>query len=223
MKLSIALVFLFIGKIASAQMDATVLVKKVKVKYDAVNSYVADGKMKTNITFMKVPVAKVKVQYKKPNDLQIKNEKGISFVPKGTIFINMGNVLAITDYQVIDVGNVQLNGKTLRMIKLLPNDENSTIILSTLWIDEAKLLIMKSATNTRENGSYELEMTYGEHAAFGLPSKVNLSFNIKNYKLPKGVSFDYDNGTQKDAEAKMKNRKGKVEIIFSGYKINQGW
>jgi outer membrane lipoprotein-sorting protein len=55
-----------------------------------------------------------------------------------------------------------------------------------------------------------------------LPDKVELTFNTKDYKLPKGVSIDYDNGTNKANEAKMKNKKGKVEITYSNYSINKG-
>jgi hypothetical protein len=49
-----------------------------------------------------------------------------------------------------------------------------------------------------------------------------LTFNTKDYKLPKGITVDYDNGTSKDNTDKLKNKKGKVEIIYSGYQINKG-
>jgi len=66
-------------------------------------------------------------------------------------------------------------------------------------------------------------MTYGKYAAYGLADKVNFSFNTKDYKLPKGITFDYDDGSKKNEPAdKMKNKKGKVEIVYSGYSINKG-
>ena len=71
-------------------------------------------------------------------------------------------------------------------------DENSDIVLSTVYIDEANLLIKKTATTTRENGSFETEMIYGTQAALGLPDKMILSFNVKDYKMPKGVTFDFE-------------------------------
>jgi hypothetical protein len=56
-----------------------------------------------------------------------------------------------------------------------------------------------------------------------LADKVIFSFNTKEYKLPKGVTFDYDDGTQKKEDNdKIKNKKGKVEISYSGYIINKG-
>jgi outer membrane lipoprotein-sorting protein len=105
----------------------------------------------------------------------------------------------------------------------LPKDENAEIVLSTLYIDEVKSLIRKSKTTTKENGTYELEMTYGKYAEYGLADKVIFSFNTKDYKLPKGVTFDYDDGSKKKQSAdKLKNKKGKVEITYSDYKINKG-
>jgi hypothetical protein len=96
-------------------------------------------------------------------------------------------------------------------------------VLSTLYIDDSLLLIKKSKTTTKENGTYELEMTYGKYAVYGLADKVIFSFNSKDYKLPKGVTFDYDDGTEKEQNAdKLKNKKGKVEITYSDYIINKG-
>ena len=115
------------------------------------------------------------------------------------------------------------NKTNLRIIKLLPKDENADIVLSTLYIDETQSLIKKSKTTTRENGTYELEMSYGKYAEYGLADKVIFTFNTKEYKLPKGITFDYDDGSKKEQPAdKFKNKKGKVEISYSGYIINKG-
>ena len=95
--------------------------------------------------------------------------------------------------------------------------------MSTIYIDEGQLLIKKAKTTTRENGTYELEMSYGRYADLGLADKIIFSFNTKDYKLPKGITFDYDDGTKKDKpDDKLKNKKGRVEIVYSDYIINKG-
>lgn len=198
------------------------VVKKVKAKLDKVNDYEAKGKMKTNVIFIKAPIANVKVYYKKPNKLRINNESGISFIPKGSVNINLNNLFVnTTGFDMIDMGK---EAKTnLRIIKMLPKDENSEVVLSTLYIDETLSLIKKSKTTTKENGTYELEMSYGKYAEYGLADKVIFSFNTKDYKLPKGITFDYDDGSKKDQTAdKLKDKKGKVEISYSSYTINKG-
>jgi len=47
-----------------------VLVQKVKDKINLVNDYEARGKMKTNVSFLKVPVATVKLYLKNPTALK---------------------------------------------------------------------------------------------------------------------------------------------------------
>ena len=63
--------FVFTACQAIAQDEASELVKKVKAKLEKVNDYQASGKMKTNVTFIKAPIASVKVYYKKPDKLRI--------------------------------------------------------------------------------------------------------------------------------------------------------
>ena len=217
--------FFALAMLLSLSMNAQTpeeLIQKVRDKLDTVNNYEARGKMKTNVIFIKAPIASVKIFYKKPGKLKIINESGISFVPKGSVNINLSNIFVnTTGFDIIDAGKE--TGTGLRIIKLLPKDENAEIVLSTLYIDESQLLIKKSKTTTKENGTYELEMTYGKYAAYGLADKAIFSFNTKDYKLPKGVTFDYDDGSKKEqATDKMKNKKGKVEITYSDYVINKG-
>jgi outer membrane lipoprotein-sorting protein len=207
--------------IAAAQ-TAEDIIFRVKEKLDKVNDYEADGNMKTNVVFIKAPVAQVRIYYKKPNKLKIDNKSGISFIPKGSVNINLSNVFNnITEFDLIDAGKEESSG--LRIIKLLPRDENTDVVLSTLFIDEKNHLVKKAKTTTRESGTYELEMTYGRYSEFGLADKVTFSFNTKEYKLPKGVTFDYDDGSGKKKNTdELKNKKGKVEIVYSSYIINKG-
>lgn len=209
---------------AKAQMEVNALIKKVSEKIDKVNNYEASGKMKTDVSFLKVPESTVKIYFKKPDKLKIKNEKGISFVPKGAVSINLSNILNGHNYTVIDAGTDKIGKTIVRVVKLLPEDDNADVVLSTVYIDEANFLIKRAKTTTRENGSYQLEMVYGKYAAYGLPDKIDFTFNTKDYKLPKGVTFDFDDGTNNNktpADASRKN-KGMAEITFFSYSINKG-
>lgn len=207
---------------ATRAQTAEELMQKVREKFEKVNDYEAKGKMKMNVTFIKAPVATVRVYYKKPDKLRINNESGISLVPKGSINISLANIIAnASACDIIDAGKEEKTG--LRIVKLIPKDDASDIVLSTVYIDETQLVIKKTKTTTRENGTYELEMTYGKYAEYGLADKVIFSFNTKDYKLPKGMTFDYDDGVKKEEDKdKLKNKKGKVEITYSSYEINKG-
>lgn len=206
---------------SSFAQDAAALIKKVKEKLEKVSNYEANGMMKTNVTFIKVPDSKITVYYKKPDKFRIRKENGISIMPKGSVSLNPGTNLSGDNYTTVAAGTGKIGDQTVAIVKLLPLDEKSEVVVSTLYIDEKDLLIRKAITTTRNNGTYEIEMSYGKYAAWGLPDKVAFIFNTKDYKLPKGLAFDYDTG-EKPVPASDKNQKGRVEISYSSYTINKG-
>ena len=216
-----AIVSTLVGK---AQGDVAALIQKVGAKIERVDNYTAEGKMKTNVAFLKVPESVVKIYFKKPNRLKIKNEKGISFVPKGAVSINLSNIINGEKYTALDAGMDKIGNTAVRVVKLLPIDDNADIVLSTVYIDEANLVIKKAKTTTRENGSYQLEMTYGIYTAYGLPDKIIFTFNTKEYKLPKGITFDFDDGAaaKKTIPQGLNKNQGQAEITFDSYIINKG-
>lgn len=222
MKQFIALnsIFLLLSSFSFAQMPAMDLVTKVNAKMDKVNDYVATGKMKTDVIFIKAPISNIKAYYKKPNQFQVKRDGGISLLPKGGVSINVSSLLLTNDFTAIDAGTGVIENTQVRIIKLLPLSENSDVVLTTLYIDEKELLIRKASTTTKDNGTYEMQMKFGNYTAWGLPDKVVFLFNTKDYKLPKGITLEYDDGSKK--QELPKNKKGKVEITYSAYVINKG-
>ncbi|MDD2793336.1 MAG: hypothetical protein PHD73_09155 [Sediminibacterium sp.] len=221
-KVTCFLLLLFICPATSAlAQDVTELVKKVKAKLDQVNDYTATGKMKTDVAFIKAPVGSIKVFYRKPNLFRLQRNGGISVLPKGGVSVNIGNMIVSDGFTALDAGTGMIGKSKARIIKLLPEGDNNDVILSTLYIDEVNLLILKSVTTTRENGTYEMEMYYGKFASFGLPDKVSFSFNTKDYKLPKGITMEFDD-TDAAVKDKMKGKKGRVEITYTAYEINKG-
>ena len=221
-KFQLILVTLLITATSFSQ-DMTALVMKVKTKLDQVNDYEADGKMKTDVAFIKAPVGKVKVFYKKPNKFRLKKDGGISLLPKGGVSVNMNSIFTTSDFVALAAGEAIVGGTKTKVVKLLPSNENSDIVLTTMYIDEANLLVKKAITTTKENGTYEIEMIYGQFAKYGLPDKVVFAFNTKDYKLPKGITLEFDDNEKQltDAE-KIKNKKGRVEITYTNYIINKG-
>ena len=218
------ILFLFAMQAAifvSAQ-NMNVLVQKVKAKLDLVDDYVADGKMKTDVSFIKAPIGKIKIFFKKPNFFKIKRDNGISILPKGGVSVNMSSVIAMKDYVALSAGETMVDGVNTRIVKLLPMNENSEIILTTMYIDETNLLIRKAITTTKENGTYEMQLYYGAYANYGLPDKVIFAFNTKDYKMPKGITLEFEDGDKPTEADKLKGRKGKVEITYSSYIINKG-
>ena len=48
------------------------------------------------------------------------------------------------------------------------------------------------------------------------------AFNTKDYKMPKGITLEFEDGDKPTEADKLKGRKGKVEITYSSYIINKG-
>lgn len=195
--------------------------RKLRVQALQVKNYVATGTMKTNVPFLRVPESPVTVYYKSPDHIKIKNEKGISFIPKSAVGINLSHLLNENDYNILDAGTDLVAQTKVRVVKLLPKDDNADLVLSTLYIDERNTLILKAKTTTRENGSYQLEMTYGKYRSYGLPDNIVFTFNTRDYKLPKGITFDFDDGTSAKTTTPRSNT-GRADIRLSAYTINQG-
>ena len=204
---------------SNAQTDP--LIEKVAQKLALVNDYIAEGTMKTDVSFIKASLGKVKVYFKKPNLLKVKKEGGISLLPRGGVSLTINTLLNTKGYTTIPMGTQFINGKSLKVIKLIPNDDNLDWVISTLWIDPLDALVYKTATTTKENGSYEITMQYGAYTDQGLASKIIFSFNTKDYKLPNGITLEF--GDDEPVKNKLlKNKKGTIEITYYKYTINKG-
>ncbi len=210
---------LFIVLHAKAQ-DVNTLIKKVKNKLENINKYEATGTMKTSIAYLKIPIAKVKIQYKKPNELTIKSNNGVTFVPKGVDAISLQKIFS-NEFTAIDGGTEKVKQKTLRVVRLLPISQQSNIVLSTVYINETDLVVEKSSTTTKDEGTYEMDMQYGKYIQYGLPDRITFTFNAKDYKIPKGLTLDFDNADSKNQKIdKTMLNKGRAEIVFQQYAIN---
>jgi hypothetical protein len=198
------------------------LIEKVAQKLALVNDYVAEGVMKTDVSFIKASLGKVKVYFKKPNLLKVKKEGGISLLPRGGVSLTINTLLNTKQYTTIAAGTQVLNGKNLNVIKLIPTDDNLDWVISTLWIDPIEALVYKTATTTKENGSYEITMQYGDYAKYGLASKIVFSFNTKDYKLPNGITLEFGDEDPTAKQKALKNKKGTIEITYKNYTINKG-
>lgn len=204
----------------NAQVDP--LIEKVSQKLALVNDYVAEGVMKTDVSFIKASLGKVKVYFKKPNLLKVKKEGGISLLPRGGVSVTINSLLNTKQYIALASGVQQYKGKELKVIKLVPTDEKLDWVISTLWIDPSDALVYKTFTTTKENGSYEITMEYGKYASMGLPSKIIFAFNTKDYKLPNGITLEFGDEDPTSKQKALKNKKGSIEITYTNYIINQG-
>ena len=214
------LIFYIIGTYAQSANETITILKS---KLDAVKDYEAVGKLKTDVAFLKIPISNVRIYYKHPDLLRIKKDGGISVLPKGGIRISMNSLITEGKYTAIEAGRTTWKGADLAMIKLVPDGESSDVVITTLYVDDKSMLIRKTITTTKDNGTYEMEMEYGKYAQWGLPDRAVMIFNTKDYKLPKGITFEYEASiVNKNKATTPPSKKGRVEIIYASYEINKG-
>lgn len=221
MKYGLLFAGLFVASVAMAQKEEALL-QRVRAKMEKVNDYTAEGRMKLDVSFINAPASKVTVYYKKPDRFKVKKAGGISILPKGGVSVNVNALLAGGSYQTVPGGTSTVNGVATTVVKLIPTDEASDVVLSVLHVDEKEAVIRKAVVTTKESGTYEILLNYGTYTAWGLPDKVVFTFNTKDYKLPKGITFEYEKGGEKKVEEKAKSKKGTVEITYASYAINKG-
>lgn len=210
-----------VTKPAAAQ-SADDLLKKVKSKLEKVRDYSADGNMKMDVDFIRIPDAKVKVYFRQPDQFRVIKENGISLLPKGGLSISLNAMLSGKEFVAVSGGNANVAGRSLSVVKLLPIKENSEVVLATLYIDAATALVHRSVATTRDNGTFETQLSYGKYADQGLPDEVVFLFNTSAYKLPKGITMEYE-GNKKTTDRKpAANGQGKISIRYDRYVVNKG-
>lgn len=212
----------FISATLAMAQGEEALLKKVKAKLDKVADYQAEGSLKLDVSFINAPESKVTVYYKKPDRFRVKKAGGVSILPKGGVSVNVASLLTGGSYQTVPGGSSNVNGIPATVVKLIPTGDKSDVVLSVLYIDEKEAVIRKAVVTTKESGTYEILLNYGKYIAWGLPDKVIFTFNTKDYKLPKGITFEYDKGGEKKIKDEAKDKKGKVEIVYTSYVINKG-
>jgi len=197
---------------------------QLREKMNSVHDYVADVRLKIDVKFMRVPLMAGKLYFKSPGKLRLERGGGISVMPHKSINLSVDKMMPTGDVTVIDAGTDQIDGRPVRILKVIPDAEGD-IVLTKVWVDENRLLALRTETTTRENGTVKTELTYGKYEKQALPDRILFVMDVKEYKLPKGVTMDYDEGREQAAPTKggpQLPTKGRIEIRYLSYQINTG-
>lgn len=209
-----------IGQSLSAQD----LFVKMRGKLQAVNDYTAAIKMKVDISFLRMPVIRGTLYFKTPDKIRLERNGGISILPKKNISLTLNNLVPSGNATVIDAGTDVIAGKPVRIIKVIPDNDETGIVLTKIWVDENRLLALRTETTTRDNGTVKMDLRFGKYVSWALPDEVTFVVDVKEFKVPKGMTMDYDGGEEPIVQqAKShKQRKGTIQITYLNYKINTG-
>ncbi|MCF8261753.1 MAG: hypothetical protein K9J12_13325 [Melioribacteraceae bacterium] len=221
----LVLLFLIAATISAQEKDPYELIEKVKSKFNQIQDYVVDVTISIDVNFLNVPESTAKLYFKKPDSVRLKSD-GFALLPKeGMNFSPIG--LFKGEYNAIYTKEEKLNGSMVDVIKVIPLDDSSQIILSTIWIDQTEHVIRKLESTSKKSGTLSISLSYQDKNQKILPSEVTFEFNVQDFQLPATITGEYNNTDPKDAK-KRKNKysgeniTGSVTVKYQNYVINKG-
>ena len=199
--------------------EANDILTKVVTKLNTVKDYTVTANVKANIPMIKILPSKATIYFKQKDNFKVVS-KGIVILPKQG-FTEINTFLANKESYIAVAGDTsKIGGVMTKLITVIPNGENSEIVLAKLWIDTKRSVIMKSQITTKSNGSVNTTYSYGDKVNFGLPSQLVFEIDVKAFKLPKSVAADINKST---TEKKVNPKsKGVITISLTDYKVNTG-
>ena len=204
------LLFGFSTSLITAQsIDAKKRMLNMVEKLEKVPPYTCDVNINIDVKFIRIKERVGKMIYRSPDDIDYKI-KGFAFLPKKEMGTTSTSLFK-EDFIAIDMGNENEN----QIIKVIPMDINSEIVTGQFWIDSADL-VQKMILITKEKGSYTAEMSYND-TPFDLPSKISMSFDVKNQKMPALLTGDLEGYTEEMDEDEVS--KGTITITYSNHQF----
>lgn len=225
MRLSgLLLLFSFSSNAFAQHKEASELFFQMRKKLEQVQDYIADVRLRIDISFMRIPALNGTLYFKAPDKMRLERQGGISILPKKTLSLSLSNLVPSGNVTIIDAGSEVRNGKKLRIIKVVPEDDGNGIILTKIWVDEETFLALRTETTTRESGTVAMDLQFGEYSELALPDHIVFYVDVKDFKMPKGVTMDYDGGEENvfKKDKSQKTKKGTIRIDYLNYKINTG-
>ncbi len=213
--------FVIIISYSNAQSnDPKAILDRVKERFEKVQDYEVDVKIKIDVDFLKVPENNAKILFKQPDKIRIKSE-GFALLPKKGMNFSPLSLLS-KSYTSFYERDENLNGNNTAVIKVIPLGESPDIVLSTIWVDRNLYVIRKIESTTKLEGTFNIDLKY-DNSTVGsnpLPSAMTFTFDISKMTIPKGLSGEITS----ERELKKKNRmtKGTVNLYYSNYKVNKG-
>jgi len=212
-RFALILFILLPGYLLPAQ-DAESLLKSVRQNMDKISRFEADASVKVAVDFIDIKDRKVKVRFESPDTFSFDVE-GLALLPKNGMQMDFLKLLN-AKYTSIFIGEEAINNSKTQIVKIIPEAENSDIVLAQLWIDPNTYRIMRMKTFTRQSGSYLIDFEYNNNIR-PLPDRVTVRFDISNMSVPvKMMSEMMGKGISKPDSLPTK---AKVIVQYSNYKI----
>ncbi|MBK9097983.1 MAG: hypothetical protein IPM14_07660 [bacterium] len=197
------------------------ILEKVKAEFDKVEDYQVDVQTKIDVSFLKMPDRKATIYYKKPDKFHIDTENFAMLPKSGLNFSPLGflNYKYTAFYEREDT----IKGNPVSVIKVIPLEGSAEVIISTLWVDTQRNIILKVESSRKPQGNFVVNLDYLKTTdGFWLPSSILFEFSIDGSGLPKRFGDDRGSNDKQKKDDSKKVETGKVYLTYSNYKVNKG-
>lgn len=197
------------------------ILEKVKTEFDKVEDYQVDVQTKIDVSFLKMPDRKATIYYKKPDKFHVDSENFAMLPKSGLNFSPLGflNYKYTAFYEREDT----IKGIPVSVIKVIPLEGSAEVILSTLWIDIKRNIILKVESSRKPQGNFTVNIDYIKISErFWLPSSILFEFSIDGSGLPKRFGDNQETKKEQKKDESKKVETGKVYLTYSNYKVNIG-
>lgn len=175
MRLLLTLTALFWAFASFSQEMADANIQRLKDKYDRDMDLKCEILVRIDVPGLTIPDKQVYVEFSKDEKVEVKG-KGLSLLPKRGTVEQFRNLLS-TPMQAIFLSKRGSN----MVYKLVALDPGSDWITADIVFDPSSDLIYESVVNTRKHGTFT---TLNEYAGQDYPSRTEVSFEVKKFKLP---------------------------------------
>lgn len=204
-------ILIFTNLLHSQNLTKEELLTNAIKKLKTIPNYTCDVELRVDVEFIKIGERKGKLTYIKPDSIRYDIE-GFALLPKEDPLTKIKN-LNIKDFEVIELEPEKINNDICKNIKIIPKKTDEDLILAQIWIDK-KLNFRKLSIFTKEQGKYEFLIEYMNYK-YPVPKMIKVSFDIKDMKIPPGMTGDLNKFYQK--EKKQKTSSGSIYINYSNY------
>ena len=201
--------------------DPEEILAKVKTEFEKVEDYKVDVQTKVDVSFLKMPDRKATIYYKKPDKFHIDSENFAMLPKSGLNFSPLGflNYKYTAFYEREDT----VKGIPASVIKVIPLESSAEVILSTLWIDTERNIIVKVESSRKPQGNFIVNLQYLKTSeGFWLPSSILFEFSIDGSGFPKRFGDDEESKAKEKKDDSKEVETGKVYLTYTNYKVNVG-
>lgn len=187
----------------------------LRERMDDIASFSVAVQLETDIEFIQMPVKNATMKYQRDQPVKVESEDFV-LIPKRGLDLMMTELFRY-DFITVPRGEQELGGASCYVMNIIPEDKRADYAIATLYLDKAHNKLVQAEIQTRKEGAYTLNMTYGRVDDI-LPEKVEVSFEVEKVKIPMRY-LAREGEVDKEVIRAEGTKKGRVILYLSNYNI----